>query len=54
MSSLENNFNTVTEKKIRFRPDAHVLFSNDNKLEDLPDNIYHNDQESKKKGKFIK
>lgn len=50
MSSAENNINAVTERKIRFRPDAHVLFSTDNKSEDTTDSLNGTDYDTKKKG----
>lgn len=53
MSSVENNFNSTSEKKIRFRPDAHILFNNDNRHEETHDYPNTNEQESKKKGNLI-
>lgn len=49
MISLENNSNS-NERKIRFRPDAHILFNNDNRNEETHDNSNPNEQEPKKKG----
>lgn len=49
MSSIENN-NSTSEKKIRFRPEAHILF-NDNRYEEIYENTINNDQDSKKKGR---
>lgn len=50
MSSVENNFNSTSERKIRFRPDAKILYNNENKVEDLFRNATSIDHEPKKEG----
>ncbi|GLV31140.1 uncharacterized protein CBL_12214 [Carabus blaptoides fortunei] len=51
MSSVENNYNFTSERKIRFRPDDRILFNNENKVEDLFRNETVIDKEPKKKEK---
>lgn len=51
MSSVENNFNSTSERKIRFRPDAKILYNNENKVEDLFRNATSIDHEPKKEEK---
>lgn len=50
MSSVESNYNSTSERKIRFRPDDRILFNNENKVEDLFRNETVIEKEPKKKG----
>lgn len=51
MSSVESNYNSTSERKIRFRPDDRILFNNENKVEDLFRNETVIEKEPKKKEK---